>query len=77
MTVGGTVGVLLPTGVSVAVCEAVAVGPGVLLGAGVFVGPLDVSITSCGALAPSRLEKLIFVLLVVLKARLYMPFPVM
>jgi hypothetical protein len=44
---------------------------------GVAVAPLEVSITSSGALAPSRLEKLMFVLLPVLKPKLQPPFPVM
>src|ERR687892_620540 len=72
--VGATVGVLLPPGVDVLV--GVSVGPGVLVAVGVFVAPVEVSITSCGAFAPSRLEKLMFVLLVVLKAKLYAPLTV-
>ena len=63
VTVGGTVGVLVPTGVGVRV--------GVGLGPGVGVADQVVySITNCGALARSRLEKLVLVLLVVLKAKL-------
>ena len=66
MTVGGRVGVFVPAEVGVLV----GVGPGVLVGVGVFVAPPELTITSSGKLAPSRLEKLMFVLLVVLKARL-------
>jgi hypothetical protein len=47
VTVGGAVGVLVPTAVGVLV--SVAVGPGV------FVALVEVTITSSGALAPSRL----------------------
>ena len=65
---GPLVGVLVAVGATVFV--GVSVGPGVFVAVGVFVGPLEVWITSCGAFAPSRLEKLMFVLLVVLKARL-------
>ena len=72
---GVIVGVLEATRVGVLV--GVRLGPGEGVNVGVFVGPLEVWITSCGALAPSRLEKLILVLLVVLKARLYTPLPVM
>jgi hypothetical protein len=68
--VGEEVEVALGVCVDVGVCVAVGVRVGVL------VGPLEVWITSCGAFAPSRLEKLILVLLVVLKAKLYTPFPV-
>jgi hypothetical protein len=56
VTVGGTVGVFVPAGVgvlvygvgtlvAVAVCESVAVG--------VFVALVEVSMTSCGGLAPT------------------------
>lgn len=68
-------GVLVATEVGVLV--GVRLGPGEGVRVGVTVDPLDVSMTSCGALAPSRLEKLMLVLLVVLKARLYTALPVM
>jgi hypothetical protein len=70
VTVGGTVGVLVPPGVAVFV--GVEVGPGVLVGVGVLVALPEVTITNSGALAPklaSRLAKLMLVLLVVLKAK--------
>ena len=74
MTVGGcdvvAVGVGVLVGVATVVFVGVGLGPAVAVAVGVFVGPLEVSITNSGALAPSRLEKLMFVLLPVLKARL-------
>jgi hypothetical protein len=77
VTVGGTVGVLVPPGVGVFV--GVEVGPAVLVceAVGVFVALPEVTITNSGAFAPSRLEKLMFVLLVVLRANAYVPFPVL
>jgi hypothetical protein len=76
---GVGVNVALGPLVAVRVREGVRVGEDVAVevGVGVFVDPLEVWITSCGALAPSRLEKLMLVLLVVLNARLYTPLPVM
>jgi hypothetical protein len=51
---GVAVGVLVAVGPGVFV--RVGVGPDVGVKVGIFVGPLEVWITSCGALAPSRLE---------------------
>jgi hypothetical protein len=75
-------------GVGVFVCVGVLVNVGVLLGVaegsavfvsvGVNVGPSWVWMINCGALAPAwRLARLMAVLLVVVRARLKLPLPVM
>ena len=62
------VGVLLETAVSEGIGVAVCPEPPP--------EPLSVVITNCGGLAPSRLERLVAVLLVVSIAKLYWPVPV-
>ena len=73
-----TIGVLVRVAVLVGVLLETAVSEGI----GVAVcpepppEPLSVVITNCGGLAPSRLERLVAVLLVVSIAKLYWPVPV-
>ena len=79
------VGVDVAVGVSVGVGEGPNVGDGVMVGVsvgvlvavGVDVGTRLVSITSWGGFAPSRLERLNEVLVVVVSPRLIRPLPVM
>jgi hypothetical protein len=73
-----TIGVVVRVAVLVGVLLETAVSEGI----GVAVGPepppepLPIVITNCGGLAPSRLEKLVAVLLVVSITKLYWPVPV-
>jgi hypothetical protein len=77
-SVGVLVGVLVAVGVAVLVGVAtpvfvgVGLGPAVLVAVavGVCVAPSEVTITNSGSFVPSRLEKLMLVLLPVLKAKL-------
>jgi hypothetical protein len=80
--VGVTVGVDVPATVAVGVKIGVEVEVGAPVGVGMNVavgpGPPPVSMMSCGAFAPDwRLARLMAVLLLVVTARLKVPFPVM
>jgi hypothetical protein len=63
VAVAAGVGVREAVGVATVVLVGVGLGPAVAVVVGVLVGPLEVSITNCGAFAPSRLEKLMLVVL--------------